>query len=69
MLNSGARCRTRTGTLLRITDFKSVASTNSAKRALTAGRQIELAAETNVNWGHKETERRNFNDQASSGVK
>ena len=30
---SGARCRTRTGTLLRKADFKSAASTDSAKRA------------------------------------
>ena len=34
LVKSGARSRTRTGTTARSTDFKSVASTNSAKRAL-----------------------------------
>ena len=34
----GARGRTRTGTSFRTTDFKSVASTNSATRALNRGK-------------------------------
>ena len=33
VLKIGAGCRTRTGTILRSTDFKSVASTNSANPA------------------------------------
>ena len=39
------------------TDFKSVASTNSAKRAQTRTLERELAAETSANTTAKETER------------